>query len=162
MHAHLDSRRGAPRDAEVLDSVAERRRVFEVLDADAADAFRVHRVRIEPDAERERGQNGELVRRVDAFDVERRIGFRIPERLRVGQRLRKVVTRGHLREDVVRRAVDDSGDPVDRVAGEPFSQRLDDRNAAGDRAFETDADARLLAPPATAARRASRSALCWR
>ena len=132
----------APRDAEVFDSIAERRRVFEIFDADAADAFRVNGVRIEPDAECERRQNGELVRGVDAFDVERRIGLGIPERLCVGERLRKVVTRRHLREDVVRRAVDDSGNPVDRVAGESFAQRLDDRNAAGDRAFEADADRR--------------------
>ena len=141
MHAHFDAGSAASRDAEMFDPIAERRCVVEVFDADAADALGVHGVRIETNTERERRENRELVSGVDAFDVERRIGLRITERLCIGERLREVVTARHLREDVVRRAVDDAGDPVDRIAGEAFAQRFDDRNAAGDRTFEADADA---------------------
>ena len=42
----------------------------------------------------------------------------------------------HRRENEVRRAVDDAGDPFDAVGGQPFAQRLDDRHATGDGALE--------------------------
>ena len=42
----------------------------------------------------------------------------------------------HLGQDEVRRAVDDAGDPLDAVRRQAFAQRLDDRDAAGDRGLE--------------------------
>ena len=38
----------------------------------------------------------------------------------------------------VARSVDDAGDPFDAVRGETLAQRLDDRNASGDRGLERD------------------------
>src|SRR5690606_15903689 len=50
----------------------------------------------------------------------------------------------HLAEDEVAGAVDDAGQPVDAVGRQTFADRLDDRDAAGNRRFEGD-DHALLA-----------------
>jgi hypothetical protein len=50
----------------------------------------------------------------------------------------------HFGQDEVGRAVDDAGRPFDAVGGQAFAQRLDDRDAAGDRGLEGNHDALLL------------------
>ena len=82
----------------------------------------------------------ELVRGVDALDVERRIGLGVAARLRLRQHVGEAsrpVARISDRMKLLR-AVDDAGDPLDAVGGQPFAQRLDDRDAAGDRRLERD------------------------
>jgi hypothetical protein len=65
------------------------------------------------------------VRGIDAFDVERRIGLGIAARLCFGEHGRERRTlRAHLGQDEVGRAVDDAGDPLDPVGGEPSRNAL--------------------------------------
>ena len=88
-------------------------------------------------AEGERRQDRQLVRRVHAVDVEGGIGLGIAEALRVGERLGEFPPAlAHLRQDVVAGAVQDAGDALEAVGRQPLAQRLDDRDAAGDRRLE--------------------------
>ncbi len=104
-----------------------------------ADAFHVGALELHRHAERDRAHDRDLVRGVDAFDVEGRIGFGVAQFLRGLERGREVEPAvAHLREDVVRRAVDDARDVLDAVRRQPFAQRLDDRNAARHRRLERD------------------------
>ncbi len=69
--------------------------------------------------ERERDENRELVRGVDAVDVERGVRFREPVRLRLGERLAELgAALGHRREDRVAGAVDDAVERAIPIAGE--------------------------------------------
>ena len=129
----------APRDAEQLDPVAQLLGVADVLARQLRDALGVDLVELHRHAEGDRRHDGELVRGIDALDVERRVGLGVAARLRLLQHgVERRAGCAHLGQDEVRRAVDDAGDPLDPVGGEAFAQRLDDRNAAGDRALERD------------------------
>ena len=92
--------------------------------------------------ERQCGEDGELLRGVDALDVERRIGLGIAQPLRFGQRVGEAAAFFfHGGEDVVRGAVDDAGQSIDAIGGKAGAQRLDDGNAARHRAFEAERQA---------------------
>ncbi len=70
-----------------------------------------------PAPEGNRGEDSDLVERVQAFYVGGRIGLGIAERLRGGQRLCEIaVLARHPGEDVVGGAVDDAHDPLDGIA----------------------------------------------
>ena len=101
------------------------------------------RGRIQPDPEREAGQDHELVDGIVALDVAARVGLRVAQLLGVGEDLvvRPAVL-GHRGEDVVGRAVDDAADPPDLVGGEVAGERREDRDAAGDRGLEAQRRAR--------------------
>ena len=78
-------------------------------------------------AERERGQDRELVRGVAAADVERRIGLGVAGVLRLAQRdLELQAVLRHLRQDVVARAVDDAAQRrrCDRTTSASRSTRI--------------------------------------
>jgi hypothetical protein len=78
----------------------------------------------------------ELVRGIDAVDVEAGIGLGIAQRLRLVQHFAEVAAGGfHRRQDVIAGAVEHAVDVMDHVGGSPFAQPLDDRNAARDRRF---------------------------
>ena len=95
------------------------------------------RLRVDPEAESERSEDCELVRGIEAADVEGRIGFGVAETLGLGEAdVEREVVGLHARQDVVAGAVEDAGDALDRVAGEALAQCLDDRNAAADRSLE--------------------------
>ena len=71
------------------------------------------------------------------LDVERRIGLRIAEPLRVLQAVgKRQALLLHAGEDVIAGAVEDAVDARELVADEALAQRLDDRNAARDRGLE--------------------------
>ena len=137
MHALLDAGFGALRDAEQLHPVAEFIGGFEIGERDLFDPLDMHRLGIDLGAEGEAGQDRDLVRGIEAADVEGRIGLRIAEPLRLlqagGERQALVE---HAGEDVVAGAVEDAVDARDAAAAQPLAQRLDDRNAAGDRRLE--------------------------
>ena len=97
---------------------------------------------VDAGVEGERGQDGELLRRVYAFDVEGRIGFRVAEALRFRQGVREAApVLFHGGENVVRRAVDDARQRIDAVGGKPRAQRIDDGNAACHRRLEAERQA---------------------
>ena len=132
-------------DAEQLDAVAEFVGHLQVERRDRRDALDMDRLGVDLGAEGEARQDGELVGGVEAVDVEGRVGLRIAEALRVLQ----AVVEGqplqlHAGEDVVAGAVEDAVDARDGIAGERFAQRLDDRDAAGDRGLEGERDAVLF------------------
>jgi hypothetical protein len=144
VHAQLDAVVAALGDAQQLDAIAQLLGVGDVGRLQLRDALDVRLVELHRDAERDRAHDRRLVRRIDAFDVEGRVGLGITQRLRFLQHDREVEALGaHLRQDEVGRAVDDAGDPLDAVRGQALAQRLDDRDAAGDRAFERDHHAAL-------------------
>ena len=103
---------------------------------------------IDARAEGERGEDGELVRGVEAADVEGRIGLGVAEPLRLGEADFERQSVGlHAREDVVAGAVQDAADAPHRVAGQALAQRLDDGNAAADRRLERQRCAAALGEP---------------
>jgi hypothetical protein len=136
-----------PRDAEQLDAVAELFGEVDVEPRNVPDALRVDPVEIDRAAETDTSQDRQLVRGIDAVDVEARIGFGIAELLRFRQDLGEFVRAlAHRRQDVVRGAVQDAVDALQPVAGETFSQPLDDRDAARDGGLECENESALLGP----------------
>ena len=98
-----------------------------------------------PRAESERRQDRKLVRRIDAVDVERRVGLGIAQRLRLGEHLGEVAAlRLHLGEDEIARAVEDAVDARHRIRRRALAQPLDHRDAARDRRLELQRHARRL------------------
>ena len=82
------------------------------------------------------------MRRVDAVDVEGRVGFRVAKLLRFLQHLREfALLLAHRGQDVVAGAVEDAGDALDAVRRQALAHGLDGRDAAGDRGFEGECDA---------------------
>ena len=74
-----------------------------------------------------------------------RVGLGVAQRLRLGQHVGEVAAGlAHRGQDVVAGAVEDAVDARDPVGGEPLAQRLDDRDAAGDRRLEGERDALRL------------------
>ena len=121
----------------MLDAVAELLGVADVLRGHSGDAFGVHALEVERHAERDGGEDRELVRGVHPFHVEGGVGFRVAEPLRLAEHVgERGAAIAHLGQDEVAGAVDDPGEPLDAVPGQPFAQRLDDRDAAGHRGFE--------------------------
>ena len=137
MHPDLDPAVARLRDREELDAVAELPRVGDVLRRHQGDALRIDVLQLDVGSEGERGQDLQLVGRIHSFDVEGRIGLGVAVGLGLLQDDGEVLAGvGHLREDVVAGAVDDAVTGQDAVGDEPFLDRADQRNAAGDRGLE--------------------------
>ena len=96
-------------------------------------------------AEGERGEQRELVRRVDAVDVGRGIRLRQPEPLRLGEHVVEAAPLArHRGEDVVAGAVDDAVHGRRPVARQRLLQRAQDRDAAADARLEAEPHAGAL------------------
>ena len=149
--ALLDAVLGRARDAQQLDAVAQLLGVGDVQRGDVADALDMHAGEIDRAAERDAGEDRQLVGGVDAVDVEARIGLGIAQLLRLRQHVGELAARlAHRRQDVVAGAVEDAVDALDPIGGEPLAQRLDDRDAAGDRRLIGERDAAASAAAASA------------
>lgn len=110
-----------------------------------ADAGDVHGGEIDFRAEGQAGEDRQLVRGVDAVDVEGRVRLGIAFRLCLLQHIGKgAAIPLHGREDVIAGAVENAVDPHDPVGRSPFPQALDDRHAARDRCFIFERHARPL------------------
>ncbi len=137
VHAQLDALGGATGHAQVLDAVAQRFGVVHVSGGQLGDAFGVGLVELQRDAKGDGRQDGQLVRGIDAFDVEGRVGFGIAQRLGFGQHVGEgAAFFTHFGEDEVAGAVDDAGQPVDAVGRQTFADRLDHRDTTGHCGFE--------------------------
>ena len=133
------------------------------IDVDAADALDMDAGEIHLGAEGGAGQHRELVRGVDAVDVEARIGLGVARGLRLGQHVVEVAAGlAHRRQDVVAGAVEDAVEPAHAVADQALAQRLDDRDAAGDRRLEGEDAAALLGRRRERRAVHARAAPCWR
>jgi len=103
-------------------SAAAIRRYSRRLDLRAADPLHVHPLELERDPEGDGGQNGELVGGVDALDVEGRVGLRVPEPLGLGEHVGEhAAPVAHLGQDEVAGPVDDPGQPLDAIRGQPLA-----------------------------------------
>ena len=101
----------------------------------------MHALEIDRTAEGDRGENGELMRGIDAVDVEARIGLGITQLLRLFQHLAEIAAAvTHLRQDVIAGAVQDAVDALDPVRREALAQRFQDRDAARHRRLEGERD----------------------
>jgi hypothetical protein len=113
-----------------------------------ADAFDVDRVEARAAAERQGRQQRQLVRGVDAVDVEGRIGLGVAQALRLGQHVGELAPGlAHGGEDEIAGAVKDAVDAQDAVGGQPLTQRADDRDAARDRCLVPQLRAGVLGQP---------------
>ena len=145
MHAQLDAFGRPARDAQQLDAVTELLGVADIFLGQRGDTLGVDLVELHRDAEGDRRHDGELVRGVDALDVERRVRLGIAQALRLLQhRAEGEALVAHFGQDEVRCPVDDAGDPFDAVGGKAFAQGLDDRDAPGHRALERHHHAHVL------------------
>ncbi len=163
VYALLDALAGVDRDAEQLHAVAKLIRPAQVFRRDRGNALNIDGARIDLDAEREAGEDRELLRGVMALDVEARIRLRIPKPLRVFQAIRKrQALLLHAGQDVIAGPVQDAVDARELVADETLAQRLDDRDTAGDRRLEVERDVDCARRAPRASRRARRAAPCWR
>src|SRR5207244_630764 len=90
--------------------------------------------------EGEAGEKRQLLSRIAARDVERRVGFGeagllcVAERVGIGRAFF-----GHLRKNEVARAVDDADQRVNAVRDQPLLKRVDNRNAAAATGLERNA-----------------------
>ena len=148
MHPLLDARIGATCDAQQLDAEAQLVGIVEIDRRDLPDAFDVDGGEIDRRAEGDGGQDRQLVRGIDAVDVEAGIGLGIAQSLGIGQHVGEVAAGGpHLRQDVVAGAVENAVDLRHGIAGQTFAQPLDDRDAAGHRRLEGDGQAARFGLP---------------
>ena len=116
-----------------FDRVAQFRGKFHVRPPDGTDALDVHLPRRNPKAVRQRGEDADLVLRIGAANVQRRIGLRVAQPLRLLQSRREVqALQFHPCQYIIAGAVDDAVKVCDAVAHKTLAQRLDDRDAPGD------------------------------
>ena len=126
-------------DGEELDDVSKGFREFDVGGADLLDAGDVDIFRVDGETVGEGGKKNGLVSGVPAVDVEGGIGLRIAERLGFAEGGGVVdAAQGHLLEDVVRGAVNDTGEGVDAIADEGILNNFYDGDAARDGGLEED------------------------
>ncbi len=128
-----------------LDAKAEFVRRGEIGERDVLDALDRNGAGVDAHAERDRGEDGELVRGVEAADVEGRIGLGVTEPLRLLQAVFERQPFGfHLRQDIIAGAVENAADALDAIARQRLAQGLDDGNAAADRRLEGERASRAL------------------
>ena len=131
--------------ADQTDLVAERGGLADIGGHDMPDAGDVDLGEIDLRAKGEAGQDGELVRGVDAVNVKRGIGLGIALGLRLGENGAKgTAILLHGGEDVIAGAVEDAIDAHDAIGRSAFAQSLDHGHAAGHCRFIFQRDAGAL------------------
>ena len=137
MHAHFDLVAVLFTDGKQLDAVVQQLRRLKVRTGQLGNPFAVDHLNGHMRMERHRREDREFVHRVIALYVRRGVRFGIAKRLRLFQRVLKALTAlGHLREDVVRRAVDNAHHTGDVVGLHGIEYCADDRDAAANRRLE--------------------------
>ena len=102
----------------MLNAVAELLGIFHVLFGQLGNAFGVDFVKLERNPKGNRGQNGQLVRSINAFHIKRRIGFGITQGLRFCQYIIKgTAFIAHLGHDEVASAINNASQPFDFIGG---------------------------------------------
>ena len=145
MHALEQLATAGFRGPDQADLEAQSPGLGDIFGDDMADTACGDRIEIKCGAKGEAGQDRQLMRRINAIDIESWVCFGISQSLGIGEHIGKVTAMGlHFREDIVAGAVEDSIDRGDGIGGGPFAQALDDRNAASDCRFIFERNARLL------------------
>ena len=113
-----------------------------VLRRDGGNAGHADAGRIDVFPEHHVGQNADLATRVDALDVGGRVLLGVAARLRVAERrFVALPVLEHLREDKIRRAVQNAAHLINLIRAEALAQRVQHRDAAADRGLEQKAHA---------------------
>ena len=145
MHAHLHPVAAALADRKQFDDVAELSARFYVRFGYVRYALAVYAGIRNAGMESKRREYGQLIRRVEALDVRRRIEFRIAELLRffecVG--VAHALVR-HFGQYIVGRAVDYTDERVHLIGLQAFLQSADDGHAAHAGRFEVQTRAALF------------------
>jgi hypothetical protein len=141
----MNSVADAARDAEQLNAIAELAREADIIERDVLDTFHQHVLEIRRRAEGEARQDRELVRRVAAADIERRISFGKTEILRFLQHLFEGTLRLlHVGEDIVASAVENAAHRNDTVRDQAFAKCFHDGDATGRRGLEFQCEAAIF------------------
>ena len=131
VYAHFDPLFRLFADRKEFEAVAELLAVRDVVLRDRRDPFAEYLGEGNLRVEGERREDGELIGRIEAFDVGRRVGLRIAERLCFLENVRIVCSVvGHLGEDVVGRPVDDAHHGGNMVGLHTVEEGADDGDAA--------------------------------
>ena len=134
MHPLLDHVAVDRGDAQQLDAEPEFLGKTNVQGRDAADTLDVHRLEIDFGAERQRGQDRQLVGGIDAVDIKARISLGETELLRFGEDVFEGAAGiAHLSENVVTGAIENAVDPLDSVRRQSLAEGLEDRDTTGNR-----------------------------
>ena len=145
MHAQLDAFRRVLGDPKQLDPVTKLFSVLDINRFELGDPFDVGLVEAHWITKGYGTHQRQLVGRIDALDVEGRIGFCIAQPLRLLENgIKRQTLAPHFGKNEVRRAVDDPGNPFDVIRGQSLTQRLDDRDAPSHRRLERHHDAIFL------------------
>ena len=132
-HALFQPAPGHAGDAQQLDPIAHVTGGADVVDGQAADALKLHRVKGDTGAKGGGGQKRQLVPGVDAAHVQ--FGIRLEVAQLVGLFEDGSIRQArafHPGQDIVAGAVHDAHDAGDFIPGQPLDQRFDHGNAASD------------------------------
>ena len=122
---------------ELADRAAAQPRAIEVGGSDRRRGARRDGVGIDPQAERERTEHGQLRGGIAAVEIDARIGLGVAARTGIGDRLvQRAAGRFHPRQHRIGGAVQDGDNARDAIAGEAVADRADDRHRAADRRLE--------------------------
>src|SRR5579872_6673567 len=125
----------------MLDHETQLPRRLHVVRGYVANAFNLHRVGIYLSAERQFGQNFELLRGVVAIDIEGGISFRETFCLRFAKRIVEFnSTFSHARQNVIAGAVQNPAEPLNTISDQSISESANNRNAAANAGFKPEAD----------------------
>src|ERR1700722_13189763 len=137
MHPLLDAVGSSFGDAQELNAKPKFIRGAQIGERNGRDSFDRNSPRVDLGAERQRGEDRKLMRSVETAYVKCRIGLCIAELLGLAEAdLERKMFGLHPRQDVIAGAVEDAGNPLNRIASQALTEGLDDRDAAADRCFE--------------------------
>ena len=109
----------------MFDAVTELLCIDDVVERNLVDPFFVYPLVLERNSECDCRQDCELVRRVGAVNIERRISFGVAEALSFFQNFLEISAAfPHRAQNVVARAVDNARKPLDAVARKRFRAAL--------------------------------------
>ena len=130
--------RAAPGPGDQTQRVVQPVRVSKIHLVDARDAFHGDVANPHRLAKTHHGQDGDLVARVVAFDVEGGVRFGVSFFLGLGQDFgERTAAPLHLRQDVIGGAVQDAIDGGKVLARQPFTHRVQHRRSARDASFDS-------------------------
>ena len=114
--------------------------------------------------ESDRSEDGELVSGVDAFDIERGIGFGVTQLLGIGEHIIEIAPGVlHDRQDIIAGAIEDAVDPLEGIGGHALAQALHHRYAPGNGCLELQRGCpQLLGRFGQFKPMDARSSPCWR
>lgn len=144
MHPQFNTVFTTTGDAQVLHPVPQQLCVGNIIWSNTGNSLGKTFLKLKGNAEPGRRQDGQFVSGINTFHIERRVRFRVAQRLRFFEDFTKFPARAHFGENVIAGAIDNAGNGVNAVGGQALTHRLDYRNAAGNAGFVGNHNAGLL------------------